>query len=121
MKSGQILLVIAGLIIIAVIVSSSSAFRLPVPARHPENPLFFPRLKSDPTREKISHRSTTSTRIPSRVPQYFNISDYRMTVTGLTNTTDVLPTGNCWSDIRIFQGSTLHCVEGWMQPSSGRN
>jgi DMSO/TMAO reductase YedYZ molybdopterin-dependent catalytic subunit len=47
-------------------------------------------------------------------PQYVNISDYRLTVTGLTNTTDVYTYGELLDRYPHYSKvGTLHCVEGW--------
>ena len=93
MNSGQVLVIAAGIIIVAVIVLILVG--IPQPPLHPGGGArgtvglqHFLRSRSDPIREQISRRSMTSTRILSG-PQYIKESDYRLTVTGLTNTTDV--------------------------------
>jgi DMSO/TMAO reductase YedYZ molybdopterin-dependent catalytic subunit len=47
-------------------------------------------------------------------PQYINESDYRLTVTGLTNTTDVYTYSEVLEQYPHYSKVvTLHCVEGW--------
>jgi DMSO/TMAO reductase YedYZ molybdopterin-dependent catalytic subunit len=47
-------------------------------------------------------------------PQYINGSDYRLTVTGLTNTTDVYTYGEVLGQYPHYtKVVTLFCVEGW--------
>lgn len=47
-------------------------------------------------------------------PQHINESDYRLTVTGLTNTTDVYTYGDVLKQYPHYtKVVTLHCVEGW--------
>ena len=47
-------------------------------------------------------------------PQHVNISDYRLTVTGLTNTTDVYTYDEVLEQYPHYtKVVTLHCVEGW--------
>jgi len=47
-------------------------------------------------------------------PQYVNISEYRLTVTGLTNTTDVYTYDEVLAQHQHYSKViTLHCVEGW--------
>jgi DMSO/TMAO reductase YedYZ molybdopterin-dependent catalytic subunit len=47
-------------------------------------------------------------------PQYINESAYRLTVTGLTNTTDVYTYGEVVEQYPHYtKVVTLHCVEGW--------
>ena len=47
-------------------------------------------------------------------PQHVNITDYRLTVTGLTNTTDVYTYDQVLGRFPHYSKViTLHCVEGW--------
>jgi DMSO/TMAO reductase YedYZ molybdopterin-dependent catalytic subunit len=47
-------------------------------------------------------------------PQYINESEYRLTVTGLTNTTDVYTYSQMLGQYPHYtKVVTLHCVEGW--------
>ncbi|OPX64692.1 MULTISPECIES: molybdopterin-dependent oxidoreductase [unclassified Methanoregula] len=47
-------------------------------------------------------------------PQYINRSDYRLTVTGLTNSTDVYTYDEVLGQYPNYtKVVTLHCVEGW--------
>lgn len=47
-------------------------------------------------------------------PQYINITDYRLTVTGLTNTTIVYTYADILGKYPHYSKVvTLHCVEGW--------
>jgi DMSO/TMAO reductase YedYZ molybdopterin-dependent catalytic subunit len=49
-----------------------------------------------------------------RGPQYINESEYRLTVTGLTNTTDVYTYSQVLEQYPHYSKVvTLHCVEGW--------
>jgi DMSO/TMAO reductase YedYZ molybdopterin-dependent catalytic subunit len=49
-----------------------------------------------------------------RGPQYINRSDYRLTVTGLTNRTDVYTYDEVLGQYPNYtKVVTLHCVEGW--------
>jgi DMSO/TMAO reductase YedYZ molybdopterin-dependent catalytic subunit len=49
-----------------------------------------------------------------RGPQYVNISDYRLTVTGLTNTTDIYTYPEILARYPPYtKVVTLFCVEGW--------
>jgi DMSO/TMAO reductase YedYZ molybdopterin-dependent catalytic subunit len=49
-----------------------------------------------------------------RGPQYVNISEYRLTVTGLVNTTDTYTYREVLDQYPHYSKAvTLHCVEGW--------
>jgi DMSO/TMAO reductase YedYZ molybdopterin-dependent catalytic subunit len=49
-----------------------------------------------------------------RGPQYINVSDYRLTVTGLTKKTRVYSYDEVLSGFTHYSKvTTLHCVEGW--------
>jgi len=49
-----------------------------------------------------------------RGPQYVNISDYHLTITGLTNKTDVYSYNDVLEKYPHYSRVvTLHCVEGW--------
>lgn len=49
-----------------------------------------------------------------RGPQYVNVSDYHLIITGLTNTTDVYSYADVLEKYPHYSKVvTLHCVEGW--------
>jgi len=113
MNSGQVLVVLTGLIIIAGI----TIVLFGVPASHP-GPGGAP--GSLPAVEVRSYQGKGLSSVNDfhensiRGPQHINESDYRLTVTGLTNTTDVYTYGEVLGGYPHYtKVVTLHCVEGW--------
>jgi DMSO/TMAO reductase YedYZ molybdopterin-dependent catalytic subunit len=114
MKSGQILLVIAGLIIIAVIVIIFIGIPSARPGPPPGEPAVLPAVEVRSYQGKDLSSVNDFHENSIKGPQYVNISDYRMTVTGLTNTTDVYTYGELLERYPHYSKVvTLHCVEGW--------
>jgi DMSO/TMAO reductase YedYZ molybdopterin-dependent catalytic subunit len=113
MKSGQVLLIAAGLIIIAVI-----AILIGIPSARssppPGGPTALPAVEVRSYQGKDLSSVNDFHENSIKGPQYVNISDYRMTVTGLTNTTDMYTYGELLERYPHYtKVVTLHCVEGW--------
>lgn len=113
MKSSQILVIVTGLIIFAGIVVILTG--LPVTRISPGD---FPTSLS-----AVEVRSYQGADLSSvndfrensiRGPQRVNISDYRLTITGLTNKTDVYTYDEALGQYPHYtKVVTLFCVEGW--------
>ncbi len=114
MKSGPVLLVAAGLIIIGVIVVLLSGIP---PARSGQadgGPAALPAVEVR-SYQGADLSSVNDFRENSiRGPQHVNISEYRLTVTGLTSATDVYTYNELLGKYPNYtKVVTLHCVEGW--------
>jgi DMSO/TMAO reductase YedYZ molybdopterin-dependent catalytic subunit len=113
MKSSQILVIAAGLIIFAVI--ALILIGLPVTRSGPgEGPtsLSAVEVRSYQGADLSSVNDFRENSI--RGPQRVNISGYRLTVTGLTNTTDVYSYEEVLGQYPHYtKVVTLFCVEGW--------
>ena len=113
MKSGQILLIAAGLIIVTGIALILTG--LPVPRPGPgEGPASLAAVEvrsyQGADLSSVNDFRENSIKGPRRV----NISDYRLTVTGLTNTTDVSTYDEVIGQYPHYtKVVTLFCVEGW--------
>ena len=119
MNSGQVMAIAAGLIIVAVI--ALILVGIPQPPLQPGGgaaasggPAALPAV------EVRSYQGTDLSSVNDfhensiKGPQYINESDYRLTVTGLTNTTDVYTYSNVLGQYPNYTKLvTLHCVEGW--------
>jgi len=113
MNSGQALVVITGLIIIAgiVIVLVGIPISRPGPGGSPAS-LPAVEVRSYQGKDLSSVNDFRENSI--RGPQHINESDYRLTVTGLANTTDVYTYGEVLGGYPHYtKVVTLHCVEGW--------
>jgi hypothetical protein len=113
MKSSQILVIATGLIIFAVIALILTG--LPVTRSGPgEGPtsLSAVEVRSYQGADLSSVNDFRENSI--RGPQRVNISGYRLTVTGLTNTTDVYTYDEVLGQYPHYtKVVTLFCVEGW--------
>jgi DMSO/TMAO reductase YedYZ molybdopterin-dependent catalytic subunit len=125
MKQEQVLLLAAGLIIIFMIAILVTGVPFPRPGPAPGGPAGTPAGQSGaptalPAVEIRSYQGKDLSSVNDfhensiKGPQYVNISDYRLTVTGLTNTTDVYTYGELLERYPHYSKVvTLHCVEGW--------
>ena len=111
MKSQQVLLIAAGLIIIVVVAVLFAG--VPSPLAGPGGPasLSAVEVRSYQGNDLSSVKDFRENSIKG--PQHVNISDYRLTVTGLVNTTDVYT----YDEVReryphYTKVVTLFCVEG---------
>jgi DMSO/TMAO reductase YedYZ molybdopterin-dependent catalytic subunit len=113
MKSQQVFLIAAGLIIIVVV--AILLVGIPLPRASPEGG-----PSSLPAVEVRSYQGSDLSSVNDfrensiKGPQHVNISDYRLTVTGLVNITDVYT----YDEVRekyphYTKVVTLFCVEGW--------
>jgi DMSO/TMAO reductase YedYZ molybdopterin-dependent catalytic subunit len=113
MKSQQVFLIAAGLIVI--LVAAILLAGIPSPRTGPDGgpaPLPAVEVRSYQGNDLSSVRDFRENSIKG--PQQVNISDYRLTVTGLVNTTDVYS----YDEVReryphYTKVVTLFCVEGW--------
>lgn len=112
MKSQQVLLIAAGLIIIVVVAVLFAG--VPSPLAGPGGPasLSAVEVRSYQGNDLSSVKDFRENSIKG--PQRVNISDFRLTVTGLVNTTDVYT----YDEVReryphYTKVVTLFCVEGW--------
>jgi DMSO/TMAO reductase YedYZ molybdopterin-dependent catalytic subunit len=113
MNSGQVLVIITGLIIIGgiAIVLVGIPLSRPGPGGSPAS-LPSVEVRSYQGKDLSSVNDFHENSIKG--PQYINESDYRLTVTGLTNTTDVYTYGEVLGGYPHYtKVVTLHCVEGW--------
>jgi len=119
MNSGQVPVIAAGFIIVAVV--ALILVGIPQPPLHagggaavPGGPLALPVV------EVRSYQGTDLSSVNDfhensiKGPQYISEPDYRLTVTGLTNTTDVYTYSEVLGQYPHYTKLvTLHCVEGW--------
>lgn len=114
MKPGQVFLIAAGIIIIAgiaIVLIGIPSSLFPTPVGEP-TVLSAVEVRSYQGADLSSVNDFRENSIKG--PQHVNISDYRLTVTGLTNTTDVYT----YDEVRgkyphYTKVVTLFCVEGW--------
>jgi DMSO/TMAO reductase YedYZ molybdopterin-dependent catalytic subunit len=125
MKQEQFLLLAAGLIIIIgiAIIVTGIPFSRPgpvsggpavLPAARPGEPVALPavEIRSYEGEDLSSVNDFHENSIKG--PQNVNISEYRLTVTGMTNTTDVYTYDELLDRYPHYSKVvTLHCVEGW--------
>jgi DMSO/TMAO reductase YedYZ molybdopterin-dependent catalytic subunit len=114
MKSGQVLIIIVGCFIVAgaaILFMGNTAFRSSPLSGEPST-LPAVEVRSYQGKDLSSINDFHENSIKG--PQYVNSSDYRLTVTGLTNTTDVYTYGEVLEQYPHYSKVvTLHCVEGW--------
>ncbi len=128
MKQEQVLLLAAGLIIILMVAIFFTGIpfspRSPLTGESPARPVGQAGLPGEPAAlHPVEIRSYEGKDLSSvndfhensiNGPQFVNISDYRLTVTGLTNTTDVYTYDELLARYPHYSKVvTLHCVEGW--------
>jgi DMSO/TMAO reductase YedYZ molybdopterin-dependent catalytic subunit len=114
MKSVQVALIAAGLVIIAVValVLAGNVFSPSRPSAGGPASLSPVEVRSYQGKDLSSVNDLRENSIHG--PQYINQSDYHLTVTGLTNTTDVYTYGEVLQQYPHYtKVVTLHCVEGW--------
>ena len=121
MKSGQ--LVVGVMVIIIIATAGIILVGIPAPPLHPgggppaapgggPEPLPAVEIRSYEGKDLSSVNDFHENSISG--PQYINESDYRLTVTGLTNRTDVYTYRGVLGQYPNFTKLvTLHCVEGW--------
>jgi len=114
MKTGWILIIAAGCIIVA----GAALLLMDNPASRPV-PLFG-EPATLPAVEVRSYQGEDLSSVSDfrensiKGPQYVNSTNYRLTVTGLTNTTNVYTYGEVLEQYPHYSKVvTLHCVEGW--------
>lgn len=112
MKSQQVLLIAAGLIIIVVVAVLFAGVPSPLAGSGGATSLSAVEVRSYQGNDLSSVKDFRENSIKG--PQRVNISDYRLTVTGLVNTTDVYT----YDEVReryphYTKVVTLFCVEGW--------
>jgi DMSO/TMAO reductase YedYZ molybdopterin-dependent catalytic subunit len=114
MKSGQVLIIAAGCFIVAGV----AILLLGIPSARSGPPSGEPTAL--PAVEVRSYQGIDLSSVNDfhenslKGPQYVNSSDYRLTVTGLTNTTNVYTYGEVLEQYPHYSKVvTLHCVEGW--------
>jgi len=113
MKSGQILVIATGLIIFAgiILILTGLPVTRPGPGDGPTS-LSAVEVRSYQGADLSSVNDFRENSIKG--PQHVNISDYRLTVTGLTNTTDVYTYDEVVGEYpKYTKVVTLQCVEGW--------
>ena len=113
MKSSQILVIATGLIIVAIIALILTGLPV-IPSGPGEGPtsLTAVEVKSYQGADLSSVNDFRENSI--RGPRHVNISDYHLTVTGLTNTTDMYTYDEVVGQYPNYtKVVTLHCVEGW--------
>jgi DMSO/TMAO reductase YedYZ molybdopterin-dependent catalytic subunit len=114
MKSGWILIIAAGCIIVAgvaILLIGNPSPRSGPPSGEPAT-LPAVEVRSYQGKDLSSVNDFHENSIKG--PQYINSSGYRLTVTGLTNTTDVYTYGEVLEQYPHYSKVvTLHCVEGW--------
>jgi DMSO/TMAO reductase YedYZ molybdopterin-dependent catalytic subunit len=114
MKPGQLFLVVAGIVLIAgiAIVLAGNPLSRPSPAPGGITSLPAVEVRSYQGLDLSSVNDFHENSIKG--PQYVNESGYRLTVTGLTNTTDVYTYSEVLAKYPHYSKVvTLHCVEGW--------
>lgn len=114
MKTGWILIIAAGCIIVAgaaILLMGNPASR-PGPLSGEPSTLPAVEVRSYQGKDLSSVSDFHENSIKG--PQYVNSTDYRLTVTGLTNTTNVYTYGEALEQYPHYSKVvTLHCVEGW--------
>jgi len=113
MKSQHVLLIAAGLIIVVVVAFLLAG--IPSPRAGPQGgPASLPAVEVRSYQGKDLSSVNDFRENSIKGPQHVTISDYRLTVTGLVNTTDVYT----YDEVReryphYTKVVTLFCVEGW--------
>jgi DMSO/TMAO reductase YedYZ molybdopterin-dependent catalytic subunit len=114
MKPGHILILAAGCIVIAgvvILLAGNPSLRSIPPSGKPAA-LPAAEVRSYQGKDLSSVSDFRENSIKG--PQYITISDYHLTVTGLTDTTDVYSYGELLAQYPHYtKVVTLHCVEGW--------
>jgi len=119
MNSGQVPVIAAGLIVVAIV--ALILVGIPQPLLQPGGGAAAPGGPSAlPAVEVRSYQGTDLSSVNDfhensiKGPQYISEPDYRLTVTGLTNTTDVYTYSEVLGQYPNYTKLvTLHCVEGW--------
>jgi DMSO/TMAO reductase YedYZ molybdopterin-dependent catalytic subunit len=114
MKSGSLILMAAGLIIIlgiAIVLVGIPSFNS---GSSPGGPVPLPAVEVRSYQGKDLSSVNDFRENSIKGPQQVNISDYRLTVTGLTNATKVYSYNEVLGQYPHYSKVvTLHCVEGW--------
>ncbi len=114
MTSKQVLLIAAGLIIlagVAIVLVGTPLSRSNLPSG---GPVSLPAVEVRSYQGKDLSSVNDFRENSIKGPQYINESAYRLTVTGLTNTTDVYSYGEVLGRYPHYtKVVTLFCVEGW--------
>jgi DMSO/TMAO reductase YedYZ molybdopterin-dependent catalytic subunit len=114
MKQEQVILLAAGLIIILVIAIIFAGIPSSRTKPAPGGPAALPAVEVRSYQGKDLSSVNDFHENSINGPQHVSISDYRLTVTGLTNTTDVYTYGELLEQYPHYSKVvTLHCVEGW--------
>jgi DMSO/TMAO reductase YedYZ molybdopterin-dependent catalytic subunit len=114
MKLGQVLPIAAGIIIVAGIVIL--LIGIPPARSSPPSggPASLPAVEVRSYQGKDLSSASDFRENSIKGPQHVNISDYRLTVTGLTNSTDVYTYEEVLGQYPHYtKVVTLFCVEGW--------
>ncbi len=101
-------------VIAAVILIAAALFLLLGPGSQPGSPRVLPGVEVRAYEGKDLSSINDFRENSIKGPQYINISDYRLTVTGLTNGTDVYTYNEVLDGFPHYtKVVTLFCVEGW--------
>jgi DMSO/TMAO reductase YedYZ molybdopterin-dependent catalytic subunit len=114
MKLGQVLPIAAGIIIVAVIVILLVGIPPARPGTPSGGPASLPAVEVRSYQGKDLSSASDFRENSIKGPQHVNISDYRLTVTGLTNSTDIYTYEEVLGQYPHYtKVVTLFCVEGW--------
>src|SRR5512137_1429885 len=114
MKLGQVLPIAAGIIIVAGIVILLIGIPPAWSSPPSGGPASLPAVEVRSYQGKDLSSASDFRENSIKGPQYINISDYRLTVTGLTNSTDVYTYEEVLGQYPHYtKVVTLFCVEGW--------
>jgi DMSO/TMAO reductase YedYZ molybdopterin-dependent catalytic subunit len=101
-------------VIAAVILIAAALFLLLGPGSQPGSPRVLPGVEVRAYEGKDLSSINDFRENSIKGPQYINASDYRLTVTGLTNSTDVYSYNEVLDRFPHYtKVVTLFCVEGW--------